>query len=166
MKIHTIKQSGIACLLATSLMLTACASIVHGDDEKFTVTSNPKYATLTVDNAKVGKTPQQIDLARKESHLLKVSLPGYQPNTIRLKRTVSGWMFGNFFLGGIIGIAIDATDGAMYNLTPEQTYQQSMNAGMRYTPKSHTITVFLVKKANKHWQKIGQFRFLFHWYFR
>lgn len=156
MKFKYIKQTNAVCLLASSLLLTSCASIMNGENEKFTVASQPSRATLIVDGMSVGETPKQIDLSRKNDHVLKLDLAGYQPTTIHLERNISGWLFGNIVFGGIIGLAVDTIDGAMYKLTPQEVSQYASQTGVKYIPKTHSVTVILVRNANKNWQKIGQ----------
>jgi hypothetical protein len=49
-----------------------------------------------------------------------MELPGYQPFEGTLTRNVSGWVFANLLFGGLIGIAVDAAGGGMYDLEPKQ----------------------------------------------
>ena len=144
--------------MAFSLTMAGCASIVNGDHQKVTVMSKPSHARLSVDNIDVGVTPKQINLLRKNEHVIKLDLAGYQTTSIPWQKTVSGWFFDNIFIGGLIGIAVDALDGAMYKLTPAQMSDYAAKAKIHYTAKTHTLMVILVEKADKNWQKIGKLK--------
>jgi hypothetical protein len=156
MNINKFKKFGIVAIVSFAFGLSGCASIVHGTKEKFTINSKPNHASLKVDGAKVGATPTQVDLTRKKDHTIKLQLAGYEPKTVYLQRTLSGWIVGNVVFGGLIGIAIDAIDGAMYNLTPQQMSTYAKSKGKKVDKDANTLTIILVKSANKDWQKIGQ----------
>lgn len=145
----------IAALIAGGLTMAGCASIMNGSTQKFTMASEPTHAHLIVDGDSVGTTPRQVHLSRKENHVVKVNLAGYQTATIPLKRTASGWIFGNVIFGGIIGIAIDVMDGSMYKLTPEQLTTHAANTGVKYTARTGTLMVVLVRDGDKNWQRMG-----------
>lgn len=153
MKFFSFKRIAVMALIVSGLVLTGCASIVNGTSQEFKVTSKPDQAELMVDGVSVGSTPKKINLARKDKHVLKLKLAGYEPENIHLEQTTSGWLFGNILFGGIIGIAIDASNGAMYELTP-----QELGSKVRYTSETKTILVMLVKKAGKNWRKMGSLK--------
>jgi hypothetical protein len=48
---------------------------------------------------------------------------------MQLHRGTSGWVWGNIVFGGLIGLVVDASTGAMYKLTPEQVHAQFQVAG-------------------------------------
>ncbi len=143
--------AGLACAA-----LTGCATIAHGDKQKLTVNSKPSHASLTVDGTTVGKTPAILNLSRKNSHNLSIALAGYKTENVHLENTLSGWVLGNIVFGGVIGIAVDAVDGAMYKLTPSQVTAYSAKEGIQFNEDNSTLTVFLVKHGHKNWQKIGK----------
>ena len=84
------KFAKLGSVFGACLLMTGCASIVHGSGEKFAFNSKPSHANVTVDGSKVGRTPTVIDLARKDEHYINIVLPGYQPQSIHLKQTISG----------------------------------------------------------------------------
>lgn len=145
-----------ALVVGFSLAATGCASIVHGTNEKFTFVSKPTHASVTMDGTKVGKTPTVLNLSRRNNHYISIKLPGYNVQTIYLQKTVSGWAFGNILFGGLIGVGIDAVDGAMYKLTPSDLNVYSPDSKVRYTKNMHKFVVVLVKNPSKNWKKIGQ----------
>ena len=152
-----IKKLAILTAVAvSSIYLTGCASIVNGTHEKFVFDSKPTHAMISVDGNSTARTPAQVSLKRNSNHTVRISLPHYQAQTITLTQSVNGWMFGNLLFGGLIGIVIDATDGAMYKLTPSQMNVYAEKSGVKYKADSRTFTVFLAHKADKSWKKIGK----------
>jgi hypothetical protein len=145
-------------VIAASLLSTgACATIMQGSEQPVSVSSTPAGATISVDGQPMGTTPAVLRLARKETHLVRLELDGYQPFDISLERKTSGWMWGNVVFGGLVGIVVDASTGAMYRLTPE-----SIEAGMQtrtaVVDGRRTIQVAVVMTPDPSWEKIGQLR--------
>jgi hypothetical protein len=158
LKINTLKKLSLAGLIAGSMALAGCASIVNGTTEGFTVDSAPTHASISVDGISQGQTPVVLNLKRDQAHTIKLGLAGYKPVTIQLQKGLSGWVFGNILFGGLIGLAVDAVDGAMYKLTPQQMSAYAAKNGTKYNSNDNTFTVIMVKNANKNWQKIGQLK--------
>jgi hypothetical protein len=84
------------------------------------VSSSPTGARVTVNGMERGVTPVIADLKRKDNHVIKVTMDGYQTFEMALTRSVSGWVWGNIVFGGIVGLAVDAITGGLYKLSPEQ----------------------------------------------
>ncbi len=110
-----------ARLLAPALLaLAGCATIVSGSKQKITFNSAPVGATVTLDSAAAGVTPVEVALARKTEHQVRIELQGYRPYTLKLEKKLNGWFIGNIAFGGLIGLVVDGTTGAMYKLSPAQ----------------------------------------------
>ncbi len=105
-------------LLAGVMVLSGCASIIHGTTQNVGFASEPAGAQVTVDNHAVCTTPCIASLKRKDNHIVKMDLNGYQEFEATLTRRASGWVLGNILVGGLIGLGVDAVDGAMYKVTP------------------------------------------------
>jgi uncharacterized protein YceK len=144
-----------AALLATCIV-SGCASIMHGTSQDVGISSTPTGATVTVDNQGSGATPYVAHLSRKDNHIVKLSLPGYGPAELTLTRKTSGWVWGNIVFGGLIGLAVDAMTGGLYNLTPEQLNSALVSQKATIAPTKDGIYVILVPTANVAWTKIGQ----------
>ncbi len=140
---------------AVALSLTACASIVHGTQQKETFVSRPSFAHVRIDGINYGKTPVTINLARKNEHMVRISLPGYKPAKFRLHKKVSGWFFANIALGGVIGMVVDLADGAIYTLKPSHNAYSHVVEGDK-----NTLVVVLERNSSNvmHGRKIGQLR--------
>ena len=101
------------------LSLVSCASIIHGTSQDVGFSSTPPGAFVTVDNHPECTTPCVAHLKRKDNHVVKMDLNGYQTFSATLTREASGWVWGNIVFGGLVGLVVDAVDGGFYNLTPK-----------------------------------------------
>jgi hypothetical protein len=120
------------------------------------ISSTPTGAQVSVDNMPLGTTPIVSKLSRKDNHIIKINLAGYQPYETTITRTISGWVWGNLLFGGLIGLAVDAVSGGLYKLTPEQV-SGSLSAGnTAIVPSKEGVYVVVVLKPDESWTKIDQ----------
>ena len=147
-----------------------CASIIHGSSQHVDFSSQPAGAKITIDGNYYGQTPKTVPLKRKErlkgetgnkkQYEVKLELAGYYPYEFKIKREMDGWFLGNLIFGGIIGIIIDASNGAMYKLNPDQIIAQlgksTSETGMK--GENDNIYVFVTLKADPSWEKIGSLK--------
>lgn len=138
------------------LTLAACASIMHGTSQDVGISSSPTAATVTLDNQAAGQTPYIAHLSRKDNHVVKLTLPGYAPAEMTVTRKTSGWVWGNIVFGGLIGLAVDAMTGGLYNLTPEQLSATLASQKASIAPTKDGIFIVLVHQADTAWTKVGQ----------
>ena len=153
MKFFAVK--GVVCLVVVA-MLAGCATIMNQTKQSIGISSAPTGASVTVDNQPQGKTPVVANLSRKDNHIVKLELEGYQPFEATLTRRVSGWIWGNVAFGGLIGLAIDAISGGMYKLTPDQITAELQKEGHAFLPKQDALIIAVVLQPNPAWKKIGQ----------
>lgn len=117
-KIPRVVVVCVSIVLVFSLI--SCATIVKGRFQKITVTSTPSEAWVIVDGQQI-KTPGVVTLDTTRSmYVLRFEKEGYEPVEFKVKRTLSGWLFGNIIFGGIIGIVIDFASNSAYKLEPEE----------------------------------------------
>ena len=108
-----------ACCVGMAIFITGCASIVHGTRQSIKATSTPP-ATVKLDGVIQGTAPMKLRLKRgTKLQELTFEKEGCQPNQVKVSRHFSAWYVGNIVFGGIIGIIVDAVDGAMWTLTPK-----------------------------------------------
>jgi hypothetical protein len=114
-----------AILASAALALTTgCASIAHGRYQQIPINSNPSGASVAVncgDGVQAGgATPTTVNLKRNANPcLVTVAKEGYEDAAVTFAKSVSGWVWGNLFFGGIPGWIIDGADGAIYNRVPD-----------------------------------------------
>lgn len=149
-----MRKTILIATLSISLLLPSCASIVSGSKQKINFNSTPAGAIVWVDNVNLGVTPVTAKLERsKKDQKVKIELQGYKPYELTLTRKTNGWIWGNILFGGIIGIIVDSSSGAMYRLTPDQIEAQLAN-GVVMNKKSDTY-IGVVLTADESWEKIG-----------
>lgn len=104
----------LIALSASTLPLSSCCSIVNGRSQDVKFSASPAGAKLIVDGQDRGTVPQVVSLKRSQTHTIRIEAPGYAPYEAVLDGSVSGWVFGNIALGGLIGLAVDFGTGAIY----------------------------------------------------
>jgi hypothetical protein len=140
----------------TVLSVSGCATIIHGTQQDVGISSTPSGATVTIDNTEKGVTPVVSKLKRKENHTVKIQLAGYQPFETTLTHSVSGWVWGNIAIGGLIGLAVDAMSGGIYKLTPEQVAGSLQTGQASILQKDGGLYVVAVLEPQPNWVKVAQ----------
>lgn len=141
----------VLCLCG--LAVYGCASIIHGTSQDVGISSQPSQAEVVINNQTHGKTPLVAKLSRKDNHIIKINLPGYQPYETTLTRNVSGWVWGNVLFGGLIGLAVDAISGGIYNLTPEQIVATMASENVKVSDNGLYIAIVLLPQPE--WNKVA-----------
>jgi uncharacterized protein YceK len=114
-----MKLQNSAFSLILLLLTSGCATLLQGTTQQIMVSSTPAGATVVVDGSMRFTTPAALDLARKESHKLEINLDGYHPEIVNLRSVSSNMAAGNIVAGGLIGFAVDYSNGAAFRLVPE-----------------------------------------------
>src|SRR5437763_1935850 len=99
-------------LLPVTLFLSGCATVVSGTTQKIPVSSNPTGAIARVDGGISAITPTVFNLERKSEHTIEITKEGYKTIVIAIRRALNGAVWGNVLAGGIIGAAVDMSNGA------------------------------------------------------
>lgn len=112
-----MKRVLLAVLAALSL--SACSTIVEGTTQNVTVMSEPAGAACELKGnngtvAVVNPTPGSIQVPKSADNLsVFCKKEGYQTGASTLTSSFEGMTFGNIIFGGVIGVAVDASSGAM-----------------------------------------------------
>ncbi len=122
-KRHARNAVQVLALAGLSVSLPACATITRGTTQQFTIESSPPGALATTSNGfRCESTPCTLRMPRKDAFTVTISREGYVTETRSVTSGVSGGggtaMAGNILVGGLIGMGVDATSGAMNDLTP------------------------------------------------
>ena len=137
------------------LFTQACGTIMQGTTQQVGISSNPSNASVTINGQNHGNTPMIIELKRKDSHMVRIQLDGYQPYETNLTRSTSGWVWGNIVFGGLIGLVVDASAGGMYKLTPEQIDSELRSSQVEALSNDDGLYIAVVLEADPSWEKIG-----------
>ncbi|MCI0534488.1 MAG: hypothetical protein L0Z50_04605 [Verrucomicrobiales bacterium] len=129
MKTHAPLTIALALLLPWA---TACSTIITGGRKEVNFRSDPPGAHVSITDEKgvtlyEGTTPTVVTLRTGKPYFVgrtyqvQLAKDGFESKTVTLKSTMSGWYFGNFIFGGLVGLLIvDPLTGAMYTLPKEQ----------------------------------------------
>lgn len=109
----------VAMATVLGLLSGACSTIVEGTDQPVTVITDPPGAACTVERAGVAiavidPTPGAITVDKSRDTLaVTCEKVDHQTSAAVLSPDFQEMTFGNILFGGVIGVAIDASSGAM-----------------------------------------------------
>ena len=107
-----------------ALQVAGCATLTKGTTELVAVsTPGVEGATCTLTSPTIGSqvvvTPGTITLQKgKDNIAVTCTKECYQDSIGMIASNFEGMSAGNIILGGIIGLGVDAADGAMNTYTP------------------------------------------------
>ena len=137
--------------------LIGCATIMKGSDQNINFTSNPAGAQIKINGASMGNTPVVLKLKTGDEQSVRLELEGYLPYETKITKSISGWIWGNIVFGGIIGLIVDFSTGAVYKLNQDQISAQLQKNGMGEAGiKDGNVFVFVTMKPDHTWEQIGQ----------
>jgi len=151
-----MKKTILALSMASSLMMTSCATIVSGTTQKVSFNSTPANASIFINEVEVGKTPFQTKLERNKDHNVVIKLEGFKPYETKLTRKFNAWYLGNIIFGGLIGVIIDPITGAIYQLSPSEVNAQLEQGTAFNKSKGGEVYIAVSLEKDANWKKIGQ----------
>ena len=103
--------------------LSACATITRGTEDTFVVETDPAGARVRTSNGLAcASTPCALRMDRDSEFVVTIEKEGFETHTASVSHEVAdggaAGMAGNVLVGGLIGVAVDAGSGAMYDLVP------------------------------------------------
>ncbi len=112
-----------------AIALGGCGTITRGTTEQVTFNSEPPGARVQTSLGHTcPETPCTFEISRKSEFIASFSLPGYEPIQVPVITKVNGEggaaFAGNLILGGIVGMAADASTGAAYDHEPNPVVAQ------------------------------------------
>jgi hypothetical protein len=100
----------------TASLCANCATVTRGTTEQIQIVSEPPGAEARTSMGFVCVTPCTLQVGRKDEFIVTVSKPGYEPVQVPISTKVNpggGAAFaGNVLIGGLVGMAADASTGA------------------------------------------------------
>lgn len=112
-------RRGVVLGTALAVLLYGCGTVINRTKQTVYLQSDPPGATAIINGVTRVTTPASVKLKRGKDHHISFEREGYQPTTAMIDRELSGWVWGNLLLGGLIGLAIDFGSGGAYKLEPE-----------------------------------------------
>lgn len=155
-----IRSSLVLCLALSTIV--GCATIIRGTEEEVRIETIPEGATATIEpGGLVIQTPASVALQRANEYIVTLELEEYETETVRLRHSSSGVVFGNLILGGLIGYSTDQSSGAVYNLIPNPLVVELVPAGIEKAAIEETAifnqsvrVVFYNASGWIHWEPI------------
>lgn len=111
-------------VLGVMMMTAGCGTVVNGMHQDLAVTSMPGGSRVSIDGAPAGTTPVVVPVRRSHSHVVKVERDGYLPVEASVVPVTSTWEWGNILFAGVIGVAVDAWTGGMFELSQDRVSAQ------------------------------------------
>jgi hypothetical protein len=116
----------IILILSCSALLSGCATIIRGTSENFMVDSIPQGANVQMSTGQSGVTPFRVKVPRSQTLQVSISKTGYKSQRITVPAEVSSGgavataanLFAFRDLGGLLGAAVDASDGSAMEHKP------------------------------------------------
>ncbi len=117
----SMKKIYIFLLCALQIFHSGCATIVHGGKQTVHIETNPPGAAVTRIGRSQGMiSPADLVLKRRDDYEFEIKKPGYKTEYLTIDKDLGGWFWMNFLSWGFIGILVDISNGAAYNLEPNE----------------------------------------------
>ncbi|CAL68013.1 PEGA domain-containing protein [Christiangramia forsetii] len=141
--------------LAAFLVLQSCATIVSGSKQTVKFNSEPKAATVYINEIPIGKTPVEKKLKRNQKYQVLIKMEGYQTYETTLSKKFNEWYIGNVIFGGLIGLVVDPITGAMYKLTPNEL-SSNLIPSTAVNLNDTDIHISVSMNIDPEWEQVGQ----------
>lgn len=119
----TIRAAGLAALALAATQVSACATIVRGSEQNFTIESSPPGAQAKTSLGITCTTPCTFKAKRKTPFSVTISKDGFEDQTADVGRKLGkGGVTTGFVVNAIMvgpaGAGVDFGTGAIWDLTP------------------------------------------------
>jgi hypothetical protein len=109
-------------LLAAAVLVAGCASMTRGTQNQVQITSDPPGAEAKTSAGHACVTPCTLAFGRKDEFSVVISKAGYEsqevPVRTQLANAGAAGFAGNVLVGGVVGMAVDASTGATLEHCP------------------------------------------------
>ena len=124
---------------------TGCASIMNGSSVDVTLATTPTDAEVKFSGQTYKTTaPVTIPVPRgKDDQILHIEKAGYESQDVKLERSLTGWVWGNVILGGLIGFGVDLITQRAWSVDPKDitvSLKQLSGGSGQETPSSTTTS--------------------------
>lgn len=112
----SLLKSIITLGIASSfLLLTGCASVLKGQDQVLSFTSEPEGATVRIDGKAVGQTPMSTKVKKSSVDSISIEKDGFRTETMAPEKRFDSVAFLNIFWDLS---TTDLISGAAYEYQP------------------------------------------------
>jgi hypothetical protein len=115
-------------MLAFSLLLGGCATVVSGTTQSIVVNTDPEGADCQFNRkgvlvGRVNPTPGSMQVGKDyESVTVLCRKEGFEETTGVIGSEFQAMTLGNILLGGVVGVVVDAASGAMMKYPESVTF--------------------------------------------
>ena len=115
----------VLCLVALTLALSGCATVLNNKDPEVEIISDPPAAEVYVDGNYYGRAPVRVDMTVRNDHVVVLRKEGYYDRTEQVTRFVGfGWIVLDI-LTGLVPLIIDMATGD-WNMLETETLVVAM----------------------------------------
>ncbi len=121
-------------VLCSAVILSGCASTMKGTTQQLTVNTAPQGGTCVLSRggkqiAQVATTPGTVNISKSNQDIdVTCNKAGFPKAVARLNSELEPMTFGNILIGGLIGVAVDYSTGAINKYQPTITVPLDPNA--------------------------------------
>ncbi|HEX8525795.1 hypothetical protein [Allosphingosinicella sp.] len=116
---NVLRLGGVAVI---AVGLSACATITRGTKQDYVIETDPAGAQIALSTGQECVSPCRLRLPRKHDFVVTATSPGYDTATVQVESSMRAGggaaMAGNAIFGGLIGGAVDASNGSLKDLRP------------------------------------------------
>ena len=130
-------------IVALAAALGGCASVTRGTTENISIASTPSGAEATITGLDVPTacvTPCAVTAKRSADITVAFAKPGYEPQVVELTKEIPGagaaGFAGNILAGGLIGMGVDAYNGAAQDHKPNPVIVTLRPKGTHASPRA------------------------------
>jgi hypothetical protein len=107
---------GVWTAVLCGMAVAGCATITRGTTDQVQINSNPPEAQVRTSMGFTCITPCTLQTSRKDEFSVVFTKPGYHTMEVPVRTQLAGagaaGFAGNILLGGVVGMAADASTGA------------------------------------------------------
>lgn len=112
-----------------ALSLAGCATVINGVHQDLAFRSDPDGAVVALSSGQTCETPCAYSLRRGNDLRVDFTKEGYKSEYVYVQSRLGGSAFGNVLAGGLIGAAVDGSNGASNRLYPSPVYIRLVPTG-------------------------------------
>lgn len=158
-----MKNKFLSIVMASTILLTSCASIVSKSNYPISINSSPSEASISITDKKgkevyKGFTPANLKLKSgtgyfgKASYQIKFEKEGYETKIVPINFKFDGWYIGNIVFGGLIGfLIVDPLTGAMYKLDTEFVNETLVKSNS--TVENEELKIYTINEIPNDWKE-------------
>lgn len=102
-------------LTFAGILFSSCATIISGQKQMVSFSSQPSGAEIRIDGKTIGTTPITTNIKRT-SKTVNFHKDGHTNSNYRFNKKFNGWYIGNILLGGLPGMIVDLIVGSYINI--------------------------------------------------